>query len=74
MMHKYNLIWPSPQQHKNMLDGQVQNSTHKKIELALNWQLKLSPKPRTLSFLKICMASGDLTQNPTRIMETFQNF
>lgn len=35
---------------------------------------KLSPKTRNLAFPKICTTSGDLTQNPARIMATFQDF
>lgn len=35
---------------------------------------KLTPRPRTLAFPKICTAAGDLTQNPIRIMEDFQKF
>lgn len=35
---------------------------------------KLTPKPRTLAFPKICTPSGDLTHNPIRIMELFHQF
>ena len=35
---------------------------------------KLSPKQRTLAFPKIKTAAGELTQNPTKIMDTFLRF